>query len=102
MKNIRLLMMILFLAFSAGASASAADQPLAQTDGKCLAQEVLGSALRADAMPVDVSAPAYSLEGRRMSHVPEPEGWAMMLMGVGFVVYQVRRRKRARESWDLR
>lgn len=44
----------------------------------------------------------YYLESGRASHVPEPEGWAMMLMGAGFVVYQVRRRKRARESWDLR
>lgn len=48
-----------------------------------------------------VSAP-YFLQATRVSHVPEPEGWAMMLMGAGFVVYQVRRRKRARESWDLR
>lgn len=44
----------------------------------------------------------YYFEGRRMSHVPEPEGWAMMVLGVGFVIFQVRRRRRARESWDLR
>ncbi|MGZ3241902.1 MAG: PEP-CTERM sorting domain-containing protein [Burkholderiaceae bacterium] len=44
----------------------------------------------------------YYFESSRMSHVPEPEGWAMMLLGAGFVIFQVRRRRRARESWDLR
>jgi len=46
------------------------------------------------------SIPFY-LESSRVSDVPEPEGWAMMLMGAGLIVYQIRRRKRARESWDL-
>lgn len=48
-----------------------------------------------------VRVPYYLVSGR-VSHVPEPEGWAMMLLGVGFVFYQVRRRKRARRAWDLR
>lgn len=44
----------------------------------------------------------YYLESGKVSHVPEPEGWAMMLMGAGFVFYQVRRRKNKRRPWDLR
>lgn len=45
---------------------------------------------------------SYYFESSKASHVPEPQGWAMMLLGAGFVVYQVRRRKRPSESWDLR
>ncbi|MEC5218878.1 hypothetical protein RCH09_003853 [Actimicrobium sp. GrIS 1.19] len=51
------------------------------------------------AVTPDVKAAPLHLEARKMSHVPEPEGWAMLVLGVGFVVYQVRRRKRSRDSW---
>jgi hypothetical protein len=52
----------------------------------------------ASAAQTSAAAP-LRLEARKMSHVPEPEGWAMLLVGAGFVVYQVRRRKRSRDSW---
>lgn len=38
----------------------------------------------------------------RISHVPEPEGWTMLMMGLGFVVYQIRRRRKKDASWDLK
>lgn len=60
-----------------------------------------GKSLARDLNFTSVSVP-YCLVSGRVSHVPEPEGWAMMLMGAGFVFYQVRRRKRARKAWDLR
>jgi len=36
-----------------------------------------------------------------LSHVPEPKGWTLYLLGCGFLVYQLRRRRKKQDAWDL-
>lgn len=36
----------------------------------------------------------------RSSDVPEPGGWSMLLVGLGLVIFQVRRRSKRNKSWD--
>lgn len=118
MKKIQFLIIAMTLGMSCFAQAAEAG---AQTEEQNLASEIVlhGAALsgvdpHAASFQVNTvvplmrdirvarSAASLYLVSERASHVPEPEGWVMMLMGAGFVVYQVRRRKRARASWDLR
>jgi len=41
------------------------------------------------------------LRSERISHVPEPEGWTMLVLGLGFVLYQIRRRRKKNAAWDI-
>jgi len=57
-----------------------------------------GGAGKYEAILGDISFPAknvnFTIDVTKVpSPVPEPETWAIMLLGIGFVVYQVRPRK---------
>jgi hypothetical protein len=56
-----------------------------------------GSAGQYLAIIGDVAFPAknvnFTVDVTKVSPVPEPETWAIMLLGIGFLVYQVRPRK---------
>jgi hypothetical protein len=42
------------------------------------------------------------MDGVVFSSVPEPEGWAMYLLGLGCVVYQIKRRRNKSAAWNIR
>lgn len=46
------------------------------------------------------AAAPYHWEIGQVCPVPEPETWALMLLGLGFIVYQVRRRPSGSSAWS--
>ncbi|MDB5771276.1 MAG: hypothetical protein JWM42_1650 [Burkholderia sp.] len=44
----------------------------------------------------------YQLRAGRLSRVPEPESWALILLGMGFIAYQLRRSEPPLRLWDLK
>ncbi len=103
MKNFRVLMVVLSLVLSAGAHANAADEARSATAaaGKTAILANVDKPVAKEFSFYKADVATYGALNRA-SPVPEPDGWAMMLMGLGFVIYQVRRRKQSRKSWDLR
>lgn len=119
MNKLRLLRLLGFVAVaaslgvSAAASAGAVQEPVAGvklTNASFSYVQArglpgsLGSAVSQNVSAINftkISAFAFA-DGAETSHRPEPEAWSMMILGAGFLVYQVRRRKRARAAWDLR
>jgi hypothetical protein len=65
---------------------------------------LLGNAVSQDFNAINFAkiGTATFAEGTETSRRPEPEAWSMIILGAGFVVYQIRRRKRVRAAWDLR
>jgi len=64
---------------------------------KTAAEQQTLPVLKEDALPS--GADLYHGYDAPVSPVPEPSTWMMLILGVGFMVYQVKRCDRKRKTW---